>query len=165
MNAEFIVKSGGAHAVLTADELLLVLGCVATHEHSVHRLAARVTAHRQPAEPHGLRKLAEGEVDLRDLFQRQYIELLQPTLFGQVPFAAGVILEQRPAVELDGTVVGADDLPGLGRPAGQPCVVEGQQKLVAVDPPRQLGIEEVTAVAVQDGLSTLSQPSRVLRRL
>jgi hypothetical protein len=55
-------------------------------------------------------------------------------------------------------VVGADDLRGLARPAGQLCVVQSQQELVAVDPPRQLGIEEVTAVAVQDGLGTVSQP-------
>ena len=65
MNAEFIVKSRGADAVLTGDELLLVLGRVVPHEHSVHRLAARVTAHRQPAEPHGLGQLAEGEVNFR----------------------------------------------------------------------------------------------------
>ena len=69
-NAEFIVEGGDTNAVLPDHQLLLMLCRIASHEDSVNRLAARVTAHRELAEMHGLGKLAELEMHFRDALER-----------------------------------------------------------------------------------------------
>src|ERR1700730_1961202 len=130
-----------------------MLRCIIAHEHSVYRLAAWVIADRELAEPLGVGKLAELEVDLSDMPERLHVQLFQLPLFGQVPFAGDVIVEQWPSVEPDGLVVSVDALLEPVRSAGLPRVVECRQKLVAVDPPGQSGIEDVAAVTVQNGLS------------
>ena len=56
-------------------------------------------------------------------------------------------------------MVGADDLRGLARPAGQPALSRASRNsLRSTHQTSSPGIEEVTAVAVQDGVGTVSQP-------
>ena len=87
------MQGGDADVILTAHELLLVLRCIIAHKHSVGGLAAWVIAHLELAEPHGVGKLAELEVDLRDMPKRLHVEFFQMALFWQVPFARAIIFE------------------------------------------------------------------------
>src|SRR5580693_6259611 len=117
---------------------------------------AGVIAEAELAELQCLGKLTELEVNRRDLLKRLSVKVSQAALLRKVPFAAAVILEQRPPVKPDSLVIGVHDFLGPARSPGQLRVVKGRQELVAVDPPVQLGIEDVAAVAVQDGLRGLS---------
>jgi hypothetical protein len=107
-DAELITQSGDAGPVLAAHQLSLMLQGEAPHEHPVGGLAAAVTIGRELAEVHSCRKLACITVDLRETLESLEIQLIQLVSLGQVPLASGVILEQRPAVELDSAPIGVD---------------------------------------------------------
>ena len=65
-----MVERGKANAVLPDHQLLLMLCRIASHEDSVDRLTARVTAHCELAEMHRLGKLSELEMYFRDALER-----------------------------------------------------------------------------------------------
>src|SRR3984885_15501277 len=105
---------------------------------------AGVIAEAELAELQCLGKLTELEVNRRDLLKRLSVKVSQAALLRKVPFAAAVILEQRPPVKPDSLVIGVHDFLGPARSPGPLRAVERRQAIRAIDPPAPRGIEVVS---------------------
>jgi hypothetical protein len=97
-DAEFVTQGIDTQAVLAAHQLLLVFEGIAPHQEPVRGLTAWVAGQRLLSESFCESKLPQIEVDLPQAFQRFQVEIIQMSLFYQIPIANRVVFEERTAV-------------------------------------------------------------------
>jgi hypothetical protein len=117
-DAKLVVQGSDAESILTAHKLLLMFPGETPHEKPVCGLTAPVGTDGELGEPHSGGKIGEINISLCQVLQCLKIQFLQMALFGQVPFTGRIILEEFPAVELDGPLIGVDGLLVTARTAG-----------------------------------------------
>ena len=104
------MQSVRAESVLPGHELLLVLLGITAHQEPVRWLAAWVSVQRELAELNGGGEVMLFEVYLGQALDGLEVQLLEPTLLGNVPVAVPVIFKERPAVKSNRSQIGIDHL-------------------------------------------------------
>ena len=102
------MQGSGAEPVLAAHQLLLVLPGIAPHEQPVCGLVTRVGGYCLLPELNGYQELAAIAVCFCEVLERLQVQLLEMPPFRKIPFTFEIVLEERPAIKLDGGAAGVE---------------------------------------------------------